>query len=724
MEQQPAQPQASFEEEPIDLRKYVGIILKRKWTIILTFALVVSAVAIYTLRQQKIYTASASLVIDSTPPQVLGGEVRETVEMGTGTYWYSKEFYETQYRILRSRAIAQRVVEQLGLDQDLKFLGIDKLPPEQQAEVLPKIDATVVLQSRLFIEPVKDSRIVNVRIEDPDPDRAATLANAVAQAYIQTNLERRVEGAKDAAQWLEDQLADLRTKLGTSEIALYTFKRENDLISATIENKQSITSQKLVAINDTLTRIRIRKAELDARVKSIRVARDSGELRKAMELSVISASPFISQLKLKHIEVSDEAADLRERYGPEHPKMKAAEEKLTQATRSLRGEIDAILASGLAEYDELATTEKRLEVMLDEVKREAFENNKKEIDYKRLAREEENNARLYDIVLKRMKELDLSSLLKTNNVRILDPAQPLYLPIKPRVRTNVSVAALVGLLVGLGLALLLEYQDRSVKSFQDVQVLGINFLGPIPSIPGGDPTQPQVRDLHIQREPKSTVAECCRTIRTNLAFMSTEKPVKRLVVTSASPQQGKTTTLINLGITLALGGHKVVLVDSDMRRPRLHKSFGVSNEVGLSSAIVGDSSIDEVIKTTAVPGLFLLPSGPIPPNPAELLHTTRFQELSDELAARFDRGLFASPPVGAVADALVLANQMEGTLLVLKMLKTSRDLAERAVKSLNHSNARILGAVLNDIDVDRKQYGYYLGYYAYGDYYGQDKRAA
>jgi capsular exopolysaccharide synthesis family protein len=713
------------EEEPIDLRAYLDVLLKRKWVVALTFVGAVAAVGVFTLRQQKIYSATASLVIDSNMPQILGEGVREAVEVGAGTYWYSKEFYETQYKVIKSRGIAQRAVEQLGLDRDLSFLGIDKLPKEKQERALERIDAVAILQGRIFIEPVKDSRIVNIRVEDPDPERAATLANTVASAYMQANVERRVDGTKDAAGWLQDQLLDLKTKLSESEIALYDFKKENDLIYTTFENKQTISSQKLLAINETLTKVRTRKAELDARVNGIKAAKQKGDLDKLMELGVVASNSFINQLKLSYLETADVVAELSERYGPEHPRMKAAAEKSRTAKQNMIAGIDDILGANLAEYDELVATEHNLQDLLEEVKAESFENNKKEIDYKRLAREEENNQRLYDLVLKRMKELDLSSLLKTNNVRILDAAKVVRIPTRPRVRTNLCLAAFLGFIAGVGLAFLIEYQDRTIKGHQDIEGLGLNFLGLIPSIPGGDPTQPQIRDLFIESQPKSTVAECCRTIRTNLLFMSPDRPIKRLLVTSAGPQEGKTTSLINLGITLANGGSRVLLVDSDMRRPRLHKSFGVSNEVGLSSLIVGEGRVEDAIKSTSLPGLFVMPSGPIPPNPSELLQTKRFCELSALLGEKFDRVLFDSPPVGAVTDPLVLAHQMEGTLLVVKMFRTNKDLAERAVKSLHDAGTRILGAVLNDVDVEKRQYGYNVGYYyAYGQYYGDSKEHA
>ena len=500
------------------------------------------------------------------------------------------------------------------------------------------MDAAAALQRRLFIEPVKDSRIVNLRVEDSDPDRAAVLANALARAYQHSNLDRRTDSTQDAAQWLEDQLVDLKKNLSASELAMHDFKKDNDLIYTTFENKQTITGQKIVAIDETLTRIRTKKAELDARVKNINAARKSEDPSKLMELGVVSSNLFINSLKLEYAKIANEHADAKDRYGPDHPKMVALEERLKVARENLQNEVDTILGASLLEYRELEQTERNLEQMLSEVKKEAFENNKKEMDYKRLAREEENNQRLYDMVLKRMKELDLSALLKTNNIRILDEAKVSRVPIKPSVRKNVTLGAVLGLLAGIGLAFLLEYQDRSVKGHADIEALGLNFLGLVPSIPGGDATHPKERDLYVHSHPKSSIAECCRTIRTNLMFLSPDKPVKTLVVTSAGAQEGKTTTLINMGMVFAQSGNRVLLIDTDMRKPRLHKSFGVSNELGLSTLIMGEGKLDDAIKSTDVPGLFVLPSGPIPPNPAELLHTENFKHLRRALAERVRQG--------------------------------------------------------------------------------------
>ncbi|MGC4118206.1 MAG: Wzz/FepE/Etk N-terminal domain-containing protein [Myxococcales bacterium] len=302
----PQAPPPGVEEQPIDLRKYVEILLKRKWVILLVFVTTVAVTAVFTMRQPKIYSATTSLVIESSAPAVLGEQVREAVDLGTGSYWYSKEFYETQYKIIRSRQIAESVVETLGLNRDTKFLGIDRLPPEQQAKALEQANAAARVQGMIQVQPVKDSRIVNITIEDIDPERAAILANTVANSYKEINLSRRTDGNKDAADWLQDQLADLKTKLASSELALFNFKKDNDLVYTTLENKQTITSQKLIAINDNLTKVRTRKAELDAKVKIIKAARESKDLENVMALGVIASNAFVNQLKSQLVSVQNE----------------------------------------------------------------------------------------------------------------------------------------------------------------------------------------------------------------------------------------------------------------------------------------------------------------------------------------------------------------------------------------------------------------------------------
>jgi polysaccharide biosynthesis transport protein len=253
------------------------------------------------------------------------------------------------------------------------------------------------------------------------------------------------------------------------------------------------------------------------------------------------------------------------------------------------------------------------------------------------------------------------------------------------------------------------------------QRVGVPFLGLVPMIP--EPKEAGTRDLYVHHHPKSSIAECCRAIRTNVLFMSPERPLKTILVTSTAPQEGKSTSVINLGISMAQSGNRVVLVDTDMRRPRLHKAFQIPNDVGVSTIVVGEGTLDGAIKNTDVPGLFVVPCGPVPPNPAELLHTQAFAKLLEDLGKRFDRIILDSPPIHPVADAIVLATQAEGVVLILKAGLTNRTLAKRAVRALRDVKAKVYGAILNSVDLEDPKYGgYYADYRRYGRYYGTERR--
>ncbi len=342
-----------------------------------------------------------------------------------------------------------------------------------------------------------------------------------------------------------------------------------------------------------------------------------------------------------------------------------------------------------------------------------------ERDYLELKRTYDNNQRLYELVLKRLKDTGVSGMLQVSNVRILDRARPASRPIRPDLVRSLALAALLGLLGGVGLAFGAESLDRTITTQAQVEErLGLTFLGIIPTVERNkDGTQ---HDLVVHDLPKAAVAECLRAIRTNLLFMSPEKPLKSIMITSSGPQEGKSTTATSLAITMANSGGRVLLVDADMRRPRLHRVFGLANKAGLSSLILGEGSLSEVIQPTRVPGLSVLPCGPVPPNPAELLHTQAFQRLLAEMSGAYDRVIIDSPPVGVVADAVVMGTQVYGTVVVLKAGQTNREAARQAVRQLRDVNANVVGGLLNDLDITDQKYGQYYYYYRYGYAYGQE----
>ena len=720
-----------MEEGGIDAQFLMRVLVRRKWLILLIAVGVFCIVAARTLREPKVYGAAVSMIIDSSAPKYLdNAQVQEVAEVGSGQAWYQKEYYETQYKVITSRSVAMRVVDRLGLQTDPLFLGVAQIKdPVKRRDVMQKIDAASLVQNKIAVVPVKDSRVVMIQIEDGDAKVAALLANEVANAYIAESLALKTSVTESASKWLEDRLATLDTQSKSSDLAIFDFKKQADMLTTSLEDRQSMVSSRLSAINTALTEVRLKLAGLSARVDAVNRVRKSSRDRTGLvhwaEALPTTEKGIVSELKLSYTNHSVECAELKDRYLEGHPKVVACQEKLETQRAALVRALETLALTAQQDLDEALSQERNLSLLLDQAKAEGFEVNKKQIEFDRLKRESDNNQRLYDVVLKRLKDIELSGLLRQSNVRILDAARPSFVPVRPNVRNALTLGLLLGLLVGFGVGLGLEYLDDTVKNQQDVEGgLQLPFLGLVPRFP-----EPVIAegtcDLFVFREPKSAVAESCRAIRTNLLFMTPDKPFKTLLITSSGPREGKSTTAINLAIAMAQSGNRVLLVDTDMRRPRLHKAFGIPNEVGISSVVVGEAQLKDAVRPTEVPGLSLLPCGPIPPNPAELLHTKAFHELMRAAGERFDRIILDSPPVNAVADALVLATQVDGVMLVFHASKTARPLARKALRGLSGVQARIFGAVLNEIDRTGARYGYgALPGYGYSYDYGEKSERA
>jgi capsular exopolysaccharide synthesis family protein len=714
-------PSSTDEAVSIDVRAIWRTIVRRRWLIIPFFAAVVLITTLITLRQTKIYDAVCTIVIDLQAPRVLDKEqVQDVVD--TGSLSYSREYYETQYRVITSRAVAQRVSDRLQLATNPRLLGLDQPADPASPAAARRFDPIPLLQTNLRVEPIKDSRIVRIRFEDPDPQFAALISNTVAEAYIAENLSVRSTTTASAAEWLEGQLTELEKKLDVSGKALFEFKKSHDIVAASWEDRQSMVSQRLTATNAALTSTRVRRAELQARneaMEAATVAIERGD-SEVEALQPVATNTAIQNIKTKYFDALTDCADLRVKYLENHPKLEACDQRITVARLALKGEIKTAIQAARKEYLEVVKTERNLLALLNDAKGDAFGLNQYEREYLELKRTYDNNQRLYEMFLKRLKDAGVSGMLQVSNVRILDRALPSGFPIRPNVARNLLLAIIFGLVGGVALAFGAEYLDRTITSQQQVEeTLGLTFLGIVPSIERNKDGTAQ--DLYVHTGPKSAVAECLRAVRTNLLFMSPEKPLKTIMVTSSGPQEGKTTTATSLAITMAGSGNRVLLVDGDMRRPRIHRIFGVPSHGGLSSLILGDGSLASVIQPTVVENLSVLPCGPIPPNPAELLHTAAFQRILSEAAQRFDRVIIDSPPIGVVADAVVMATQVDGTLVVLKAGKTDRDVARQAVKQLTDVRAPVFGAVLNDLDLSDQKYGQYSYYYQYGYYYGESR---
>jgi len=692
----------------------------KRWRMIAAATAVVTALGfLWTYRQPKIYEGTCTVVIESTAPQVLEN-VKDVVTLGGGSYWSTKEFYATQFRIIKSQAVARRVVAVLGLAADPEFGGAAN-----------ETDLANAVLDRIRVDPLRDSHIASIIAEDMKPERAAQLANAFADAYIESNLDYKLDGTKNASLWLAEQEVDLRAKLEKSELGLYQYKKDKNLLAVSLDDKQSMTSQNLQHINQKLADVRAKRIELDSARKIIVAAKANPQERES--LPEIRQNPVIQKLQGSLVELGETQATLESHYGDEHPKLIALKRQTAALRRDYEKSMDEILRSFDMQYEALVQTERSLMGWMEREKKDAIELSKVELEYKPLARDADNAAKVYGMVNQRQKEANLSGLMKVNNVRVLERATAMRFPSKPRVLINIALAVLLGLLGSGGVAVALEVADTTVKGQSDVErSLALPVLGVIPVVvPGaeGRQTAPEAlrsRDLLVFHDPKCSAAEAYRSLRTNLLFLSPDKPIHTLVVTSAGPQEGKTTSAVGLAVTLAQAGQRTILIDTDMRRPRLHTVFGMPNDSGISNAIIGDAAVPKVVQHSEVANLDVLTCGPTPPNPAELLHTERFRRVLAECVSSYDWVILDSPPTSAVTDPAVLGNIVDGVLLVVKAGATNRHAALQARRQLEAAKARMLGVVLNEVDLSNRAYGYYYyrrSYARYGVYGSRDKAA-
>lgn len=717
-----------------DPRELLRTLFKYRWMVLGATLAVGVAVTFWSVRQPKIYEAIAVLEYDPMPAKPLGGAVEEVVNP-VNNYWMTREFYETQNRILRSRLLAERVVRKLGLHRDRQFLELedgDEMPTGNGAVNR----AAQRLRRMVSIEQIPETRLVRVLVRGPVPEQAKLIANTLADIYIRKTMDDRLGATVSALEWLSEQLDGLKSRLEESEVELHEYRKDNNLLAVSMENQQSIVAQDIQDLSRSLTETRTKRIELSARLKQLE-ADQASRADDAVPGAVLEDRPGVSLLRQKLREKLIEEERIGTRYGERHPEMLQLEAELGTLRAQLDAEIGAELADAKSDLAEIGRVESGLRAALDEAQQAGLELNRREIEHQRLAREAESSSKLYGMVLQRTAETNLARLQRVAQARIIDRALRPRRPVGPNTSLHVGAGVLGGLVLGIALAFLRSRLDQTVRSVEDVESLGLTVLGVLPSMPkdgdkarttgprrlaAAEDAEKRSRDLIVHLQPKSSVAECARTIRTNLSFMGTEHSLDTLVVTSASPQEGKTTVATSIAITMAQSGKRTALVDTDLRRPRLHRTFQIPSNVGVTSLLVGEASLAEVATPTQVPNLSVIPCGPVPPNPAELLHAKAFKEFMEDARKAFDVLVFDSPPLGAVTDAAILAAQVDGAIVVVKVRKTNRDAVSLTARQLRGVGANVVGAAVNDVDLSERGYGYGNYYYYHPEGYGDPSR--
>jgi capsular exopolysaccharide synthesis family protein len=667
------------------------------------------------------------MVIEPTPPQPLGRQVQAIVDLGGSGYWNNKEYYETQFKILQSQRVAVDVIRTLGLNRDPGFLG-----NASAGQVLPPSETTVeraanALRSRITVEPVRNSRLVTVSVDDADPSRAQRVVNALTDTYLEQNIDVVLSSTNSAAEWLRSQVDKLKGELETSEFALHTYKEGKQILSVSIDDQSNMLREEIKTFNDELTRARARREQIAARRDQL--AKIDSPDPTDLPASELLSSAILQQIRQEYLSARKEHDSLvGQGKGENHPDVMAAAAKIAANRSALLAEVANVRGALDRDLRVIEHEISGLSGLFEAAKHRALDLNLLEIEYHRLERTKVNNEKLYSLVLERSKETDLTRLLRFNNARVIDAAQVPGAPISPRVAVNLAAGLFLGFLAGILAVLGREYVDRSIKTPDDVEnELGVTFLGLLPEIstrgkgrnrtygrrrkrPETSP-EGQPPELMAHYDSSSGLAEAARAIRTNLMFMAPDRPFRRLLVTSAGPSEGKTMVACCVAVAMAQAGQKVLILDCDLRRPRLHRVFNISNDVGVTAALLDQANIDTFVSHTAVANLDVLPAGAHVPNPAELLQSASFGKMLDALQTKYDRIIIDSPPVVPVTDPAILSKNVDGALLVIRAFRTTRDLTRQAIRSLRDVGAPLIGTILNAVDLSRREYGYYHYYY-------------
>ena len=717
--------------EVIDLAHYWHVVRRQLKKIVALAAVITILTVLVVLSLTPKYSATTTLLIESEEARIL------SIEEVYGMPGKSSEYLLTQFEILKSRALAERVVKELKLVNLPEFnpyhsahgkkfsikefiLGAAEAPSQEQ--ILAKTVDN--FWNVISISPVRKTQLVKISVESESADMAAQASNAVANAYIQSQLEAKVGLTKQAVDWLSERMGGLKSRLNDSESQLQTYRDKNKLVD--VQGVNTLIAKELSHITEKLVDARSKKLEYQSTFKQLQSIEEL-TLASLSNLPVILRNPLVVTLRGSESTAALKVAELSKRYGPKHPRMVAAQSDLMAVQNSMLLQMKR-LANGI-ENDFLVakTQEAALEQALKKVKKNVQSLNRSEFALSGYVREVKGNRALYDTFLKRIRETSETGSLQTANARIVDPAvKPAY-PVKPKKKLIVMLALLVSLMFGVALAFLLDALDATIKNAEDIDhKLGYALLGILPLLKG------MKEKIDVTKEPNEApirafihgdntgFKESVRTLRTGLTLASLEAPVQVMLFTSTVPGEGKTTTSANLAAAYGQM-EKVLLIDADMRRPTVAKQLNLTaGSKGLSNAVAYPETLDESVHHIEDLGIDVMPSGPIPPNPLELLASKNFNAILATLKGRYDRIIIDSAPTHIVSDAAYLSTLVDGVVYVVKADATNDKLVKSGLSRLDESNARILGVVLNQLDLAKEakyggDYSYSYGAYDYSE---------
>lgn len=720
-----------LEEESLHLRDYLKVIIKRRNSVVTFAAVIVIIVSVGALRETPVYKATTRVLIDKEGSNVIN--LRDPYYEG----YYSEDYYRTQYELIQSTAVASKVVKNLNLDKSPEFSGTsgkrrmgivnafwslfgsrnqeDKAGVKAGEMKTDDLDLRFakMVQGGLKVEPVKNSRIVNISYEHTDPVLAATIANGIANAYVEQVLDIKMGTTRHAVEWMTKKLDEQKAKMEDSQRAIQEYAKNKDIVA--IENKETITPQKIQNLGSQLMAAEAKRREAEALYNQVRGL--GSNTLDALTIPAIAGDPVIQSLREEEIKNEKQIAEMSRKFGDRHPQMIKLKGDLKSVREKMSSEIKRVISSLKNDYELSKSNESSLKTLFAQGKGEAMALSEKSMRYDVLKRELDTNQQIYEALLKRVKETTLVEEVKSFNIFIVDKAEIPKSPVRPNKFKNILFALVLGLCGGLGIAFFLEYLDNTFKGPQDIEEkLALPLLGIVPLIKKADEQGGRIETLLLNNQ-KSNIAESYKALRTSL-LLSSGDPIKSVLITSSVEDEGKTTTAINIAVSFAQLEKKVLLVDADLRKPKVHTMLGVDNSVGLS-AYLSRQTLQEDIRGTKMPNLSFLSAGPLPPNPSELLSSKRMKDFLDSATTHFDIVVFDSAPLITVTDTIVLSALVDGTVLVVKAGKTTLDIAKRGLKLLMDSNIKILGAVLNAMDTEKEGYRYLYPYYYQ---YGQERK--
>jgi capsular exopolysaccharide synthesis family protein len=666
-------------DQELHVRDYLRILNKRKITVVAVFWIVAVIAITRTLLATPIFQANTRVIIEKNAPQNISV---------VNPYYapWDPDFYNTQGQLIRSAAVGEKIVSMLSLEGKMSPKGVS---------------------GGLIVTPVKDSKVVTIAYQSPNPELATLIVNAAVEAYMEELLEMKMSSSRYAINWMTEKAKEEAAKLDKSERELQAYMKANDII--TLENRITIVPQRLSELSVELTKAETKRRELETLYEKIRSVSKKGRDMEALPL--VESDGTLQALRSQILRAEQNVVELSKKYGEKHPSMIVARGDLEVLKKKRAEEIRRVIESIANEYELAAANEKNLRRRLGDTKQEALNLNEKFIQYEVLKRAADTNRQFYNALMTKTKEQSITEQIQTIDVWVLEKAEVPGAPVKPQKRRSIMMGLILGLLGGIGMAFFVEYLDNTVKSPDEVELkTGVSVLGIVQRLKDKERRIERV----VLEEPTSPIGESYKALRTALLLSKAEHPPRSILLTSAIPNEGKTATAVNTAVAMALSGQKVLLIDGDLRRHQIHKVFNVPNVKGLSSYLAGVSDSDIVVETE-VNNLSVVTPGPTPPNPSELMSSARMEKLIEEMTGKYDMVIFDSSPILTVSDSLVISRYVDASILVVRSGKTTYDMARRALRMLDDVNATMLGLVLNDFD--EKRGGYY--YYYRDNYYYQ-----